>query len=649
MAACSNTSQEKCIPDYTEDKYKGVCKIKQEFIIEDHVRVLAETCLSEEDKQKINQLSSNADNDTSVPANQCAKVGSEDDEMINVSGKKKIIENDRADEPDVKRIKIDERREKLKGQNKARPPPFKTARERNLCPWIVDQAVGEPDKKCPSPKCTFMHDREAYLKIKEPDIDEFCYLFSLMGRCPRGAACRYASQHLTKEGYNIVDKEKSEAFMKKPPATKNKILPGLQEKLRKRKYNFNAAEKIVKANDGSGPKKLCNGVTLADNSGNGDKDENAEKRLGAVPDHDLIKLRPCEKKKIEWRDKILLSPLTTVGNLPFRRICKEYGADITCGEMALAPKILKGVHEEWALVKRHETEDIFGVQICGNNPGVLTRCAQLLGQEAEIDYVDLNLGCPIDLIYKHGGGSGMLNRANVLQNVVKSISQVLDIPMTIKTRMGVYMDKPIAHNLMPKFRDWGASMVTVHGRSREQRYTKLADWDYIETCAKNADPIPVFGNGDILSYDDYQRVRSTYPTVQGITIGRGALIKPWIFTEIKEKKIYDISSSERLDILKKYAHYGLEHWGSDTRGVETTRRFMLEWISFLHRYIPVGILEKPPQRINERPPYYKGRDELETMMASSNCADWIKLTEMFLGKIPEGFHFLPKHKASSWK
>ncbi|XP_008559828.1 tRNA-dihydrouridine(47) synthase [NAD(P)(+)]-like [Microplitis demolitor] len=649
MAACSTTSQEKSIPDYTEDKYKGVCKIKQEYIIEDHVRVLAETCLSEEDKQKINQLSSNADDDTSVPANQCAKLGSEDDEMISVSVKKKIIDNDREDEPDVKRIKIDERREKLKGQNKARPPPFKTARERNLCPWIVDQAVGEPDKKCPSPKCTFMHDREAYLKIKEPDIDEFCYLFSLMGRCPRGAACRYASQHLTKEGYNIVDKEKSEAFMKKPPATKNKILPGLQEKLRKRKYNFNAAEKIVKANDGSGPKKLCNGITLADNSGSGDGDENAEKRLGAVPDHDLIKLRPCEKKKIEWRDKILLSPLTTVGNLPFRRICKEYGADITCGEMALAPKILKGVHEEWALVKRHETEDIFGVQICGNNPGVLTRCAQLLGQEAEIDYVDLNLGCPIDLIYKHGGGSGMLNRANVLQNVVKSISQVLDIPMTIKTRMGVYMDKPIAHNLMPKFRDWGASMVTVHGRSREQRYTKLADWDYIETCAKNADPIPVFGNGDILSYDDYQRVRSSYPTVQGITIGRGALIKPWIFTEIKEKKIYDISSSERLDILKKYAHYGLEHWGSDTRGVETTRRFMLEWISFLHRYIPVGILEKPPQRINERPPYYKGRDELETMMASSNCADWIKLTEMFLGKIPEGFHFLPKHKASSWK
>lgn len=136
-------------------------------------------------------------------------------------------------------------------------------------------------------------------------------------------------------------------------------------------------------------------------------------------------------------------------------------------------------------------------------------------------------------------------------------------------------------------------------------------------------------------------------------IGRGALIKPWIFTEIKEQRLWDISSRERLDIMKKYVNYGLEHWGSDTKvhilshrfsaqmivvgfklfyvlfscqqGVENTRRFLLEWISFLHRYIPVGILECPPQKINDRPPVFKGRDELETLMASPNCAHWIQI------------------------
>lgn len=131
-------------------------------------------------------------------------------------------------------------------------------------------------------------------------------------------------------------------------------------------------------------------------------------------------------------------------------------------------------------------------------------------------------------------------------------------------------------------------------------------------------------------------------------IGRGALIKPWIFTEIKEQKLWDISSSERFDVLKKYVNYGLEHWGSDTKGVENTRRFLLEWLSFLYRYIPVGLLETPPQKVNERPPRYRGRNDLETLMSSASATDWIKISEILLGPVPEGFQFLPKHKANSY-
>ena len=99
-------------------------------------------------------------------------------------------------------------------------------------------------------------------------------------------------------------------------------------------------------------------------------------------------------------------------------------------------------------------------------------------------------------------------------------------------------------------------------------------------------------------------------------IARGALYKPWIFTEIKEQRDWDISSSERFDILRRFSNYGLEHWGSDTQGVETTRKFLLEWLSFFYRYIPVGVLERVPHRLNERAPPYIGRNDLETLMAS---------------------------------
>ncbi len=133
-------------------------------------------------------------------------------------------------------------------------------------------------------------------------------------------------------------------------------------------------------------------------------------------------------------------------------------------------------------------------------------------------------------------------------------------------------------------------------------------------------------------------------------LGRGALIKPWLPTEIKERRNWDISATERLDMLKDFTRFGLEQWGSDQQGVNRTRRFLLEWLSFLHRYIPVGILEVVPQHMNQRPPNNLcGRSDLETIMMSKNCADWIKLSEMLLGKVSDDFQFEPKHKANSYK
>ncbi|CAH0726505.1 unnamed protein product, partial [Brenthis ino] len=589
----------------------GVCDIKKEFIVQKQDKINKSESDDASNKRKIN------------------------DSIENDPKKAKHDDNN-----DVSNSKANIKR---RGQNKARPKTYHDDKQNKPCPSIVNISLKDDKQQCQYTNCKYIHDPVEYLKFKPSDISKNCHLFNIRGRCPRGIACRFGSSHITEDGRNIVDEIKVAAWK---DDTKNTLQHCLQIQLQKRKYNFSIAEKLVKSLDSRNKQDKKN---LEKESNDDDVTNNETiNKIGAVTDEDLIKLLPQEKKRINWKDKLYLSPLTTVGNLPFRRICKEYGADITCGEMALCESLLKGMKQEWALVKRHESEDLFGAQICGNNAYAITKVAQLLQENTDLDFIDLNLGCPIDLIYKKGGGSGMMHRMPALETSVRSASTILNIPFTVKMRTGIYQDKKIAHTIVPKVVDWGASLITLHGRSREARYTKSADWEYIESCAQAAGSCPVFGNGDILSYEDYMFKRQLAPTVQGVMIGRGALIKPWIFTEIKEQKLWDISSNERFDIIKKFTNFGLEHWGSDTQGVENTRRFLLEWLSFLYRYIPVGLLERPPQKINERPPLYFGRNDLETLMASGNCADWIKISEMVLGPVPEEFKFLPKHKANSY-
>jgi tRNA-dihydrouridine synthase 3 len=195
----------------------------------------------------------------------------------------------------------------------------------------------------------------------------------------------------------------------------------------------------------------------------------------------------------------------------------------------------------------------------------------------------------------------------------------------------------------------------VHGRSRLQRYQRLADWDYVRSVALAQDEdlpkIPLIGNGDIFLYTDYEEKTAREGLSSTAMLARGALIKPWLPTEIKERRHWDISASERLDILKDFVRFGLTHWGSDQQGVDNTRRFLLEWLSFLHRYVPVGLMEGGClQQMNQRPPAHMcGRSDLETLFLSSNPYDWIKIADMLLGPVPEGFRFEPKHKASSYQ
>jgi len=578
-------------------------------------------------------------------------------------GDKDMIDDDKAEGQGGAGNSSDKYKNKSKQSrrgNKNRPV-FKTNQVK-VCSAYLDAEPGtQPD--CGFTNCKFTHDLKSYVESKPQDIGETCYVFSSLGYCPRGVTCRFAGQHIDQDFRNIKNKEIYTGL----PQEKNHFNKPLTIRLRKKEYDFSKSDKacdlsfdIIRKREEKEKENIPEKNTEDAKEDSVDKGTNdfesepatkkikisEDKPIGYAPEEDLIKLRPQEKKKLDFTDKLYLAPLTTVGNLPFRRLCKKLGADITCSEMAMGLPLLQGTGAEWALVQRHVSEDFYGVQLCGCSPPQMARVAQLIEENIDCDFVDINMGCPIDLVFKKGMGSGLMIRNRPVEVIARTMSNIMSRPLTIKMRTGVYKDKNIAHNLFPKLEDLGVAALTIHGRSREQRYTRLADWDYIAECKKTVD-IPVFGNGDILNYEDYIS-HKTSSGVDGIMIARGALIKPWIFTEIKEGRHWDISAQERLDIFKDFANFGLEHWGSDDRGLETTRKFLLEWLSFTYRYVPFGILKHPPQRINERLPMFRGRNDLETLLSSPNSQDWVKITEMFLGKVKDGFEFLPRHKANSY-
>jgi tRNA-dihydrouridine synthase 3 len=564
-------------------------------------------------------------------------------------------------------------KKKHRGMNKKRPRDKRIDQADKLCVAIMNGgscSYGD--------SCRFSHDMKAYLTSRPDDIKELeggCPNFNVHGRCEYGVMCRLGSSHVNMStGENL-----SKDITPTPEPVMNILDKDVQQQLRRNNYPFKCKRHYQTNGEGKKQGKgdderfkdavendadkttlavLATESSALDPALSGILEKTEEFPAATSSERLHMAPLPTMRKIIDFSNKVYIAPLTTVGNLPFRRVMKRFGADITCGEMAVASCILEGKPQEWALLKRHPEEDIFGVQLAAGYPDQFTRACELIEAHAKVDFVDLNLGCPLDLICNKGAGACLMLRENRLKPALQGITSTLTCPVTVKMRTGWDTAKPIAHMLVPRIQSWGLGggigAIMVHGRSRLQRYSKDADWDYIAQVAASQDKslplIPIIGNGDIYSFDDYEQK----VTLEGLStcamLGRGALIKPWLPTEIKEKRHWDISANERLDILRDFVRFGLEHWGSDQQGVNSCRRFLLEWMSFLHRYVPVGMLETASSGMNQRPPkFLQGRNDLETLFLSSQSSDWIKISEMLLGPVPEDFRFEPKHKANAYQ
>lgn len=640
-------------------------------------------------------------------------------------------------------------RKKQKGQNKDRRIKA-TGDEVSLCSTRVFAPEFSPPV-CPfGDKCKFEHDIRRYLASKRDDLESFdsiCPVWRERGKCSVGWKCRFLKSHSKeveladgrKELVLVEDPELIAKFQDNSTSEDSEIAVVNNLDLENRRLlmrkNFRTPKSdrylpyLEASNRKPGDQGKPNGKVRANSSSPEPEDAKQETRASFF-DPPLL---PSEKRRLYFGpDAPVLAPLTTQGNLPFRRLCSELGASFTYSEMAMSLPLLSGTRAEWALLKAHESEvqpptfisndllsqlpsrrnvvydynhstDLrFGAQISANKPWLAVKTTEVLSALLPngLRTIDLNCGCPIDLVYKEGAGSALLDSTSKLDKMLRGMNAVSGpIPITCKIRMGTRTDHPTAHKLVERLvlgqlraetgtRDTpcGVAAITLHGRSRQQRYTREADWDYISstsalikefnaradaeadtireadprdsatpaTSTKNSSGVYFIGNGDVLSHEEYYD-HLKHAGVDGVMIARGALIKPWIFEEIATGQYLDKSANERLEYIRTFVTNAMSAWGTDTHGISTTRRFLLEYLSFAHRYVPIGLLEHLPPKINERPPKYKGRNELETLMASDSYKDWIKISEMFLGKVKDtegkdesGYGWVPKHKSNAW-
>jgi tRNA-dihydrouridine synthase 3 len=295
---------------------------------------------------------------------------------------------------------------------------------------------------------------------------------------------------------------------------------------------------------------------------------------------------------------VVMAPMTKGSNLPYRRLCVELGARVTVSEMTLARRLKQKRNAEFALIRRFPGEPFFGVQLASCKPDELAWAAALV-EARGADFVDLNLGCPIDYFTSKGLGASIGRQPNRIRRLVDAMKRAVSgIPVTAKIRLG-WNDS--SRNYLQQARaavDGGADALFVHGRTRNARYRHAADWDAIGEIV-SAVPVPVVGNGDLLfpEHIDAARRRSG---CAGVMVARAALIKPWIFTEAAQG-YRAMSADERLAVYRRYATLAREHWGDDEYGQTRVRTFIKWHLDFWCRYAPPhsdGTVPSMQKRVN---------------------------------------------------
>jgi len=322
-----------------------------------------------------------------------------------------------------------------------------------------------------------------------------------------------------------------------------------------------------------------------------------------------------------------MAPMTKGSNLPYRRLCVELGARVLVSEMVVARRLKQRRRSEFALIRRAPGEPCFGVQLAGNKPEEMAWAAALV-ESRGADFIDVNLGCPIDHFTRMGLGAALGRQPSRVARIVAAMRAVVRVPVTVKIRLGWTKDALNYRELARAAADAGAAAVFVHARTREARYRHPADWDAIAELAALL-PVPIVGNGDLL-FGHEAALRRAAAGCAAVMTARGALIKPWIFREaLSGRGDEDIDAAGRLAIYRRYVALALDHWGDDEHGRTRLREFLRWHVGFWCRYAPRRPDGTYPS-MQQREAAWSPRSPLEALLARSDDAALDYVTDELL-------------------
>jgi tRNA-dihydrouridine synthase 3 len=322
---------------------------------------------------------------------------------------------------------------------------------------------------------------------------------------------------------------------------------------------------------------------------------------------------------------VVMAPMTKGSNLPYRRLCIELGAKVLISEMVVARRLKQRRQGEYALIRRAPDEPCFAVQLCGNQPDEMAWAAALV-ESRGADFIDVNLGCPIDHFTRKGLGAALGRQPTKVRRIVEAMCKAVQVPVTVKIRLGWNAETLNYMTVAQAAVDGGASAIFVHGRTREARYRNPANWESIAEIAAGV-PVPVIGNGDLLfAHECHERLATSGCTA--VMTARGALTKPWLFAELT-RGYWDITAEERLTIYRRYVTLALEHWGDDDHGRGRLREFLKWHLGFWCRYAPRRADESWPT-MQQREGAWAHRSPLEALLARSDDAAIEYMTDELL-------------------